>query len=109
MVEENERLKRLNEVFDDVIENAEGLTRDLISSLNEYKYSAAFWFLLSFLFLVGTVQQSGYPQPDLYNFVASTLVIFTPGIYGVSRLWRYYKLKNKYHMLYEVLDEFKSK
>jgi hypothetical protein len=101
----NEKVHRINDVLDEIIIDASELTRDLISTLGEYKSSAAFWFLLSFLFLVGSIQQSGYPQPDLWELIKSSAVIFSPAIYGFSRLWRYYSLKKKYSRLSEVLEE----
>ena len=109
MAENLEKVHRINEVLDEITENAFDLTKDLISSLGEFKYSALFWVLLSFLFLVGSIQgHPSYPQSDLGFMLLNTVVILAPAVYGASRIWRYYSLKKKYSKLYTILEELKK-
>jgi hypothetical protein len=103
----DQRIIELNSIFEELISNAEELTRDLLGSISQWPMTGALCFLLAILF--------GWYMFDFTNVslgkinsipsVGSLILIL---ICGAASFWKYFQLKKKYSRLFEIQKELRE-
>ena len=96
-----EKIRALNEIFEDVISDASDLIKDLYWSVKTY----LLFGLITVLFGVQTLVYNIDTIQDQYfipAFVAGTMLFA-----GAVQIGNYFRLRKKYSKLFRVQDELK--
>jgi len=99
------RLVEMNEIFDELIKDALGLSKDLVDSIKQWMLSSAFWFLAAMLwiwFVFYPLLVSGSFW-DLY-FYLDGFIVFGLLFLGCVSIWKYRVLKNRYAGLFAIQE-----
>ena len=98
----DERLIRWNDIFGELLIDANALVKDLWENIN---YIAIFGVFMIFL---GAAALTLLPGLGAEYMLASSFIFTMWGLFGVLLLWRWYSLRSKYNRLRTLQSEMKS-
>ena len=98
-----DKMLEINQIFDELISDAVGLSKDLVISIKQWLLSSAFWFLgagLYFWYLTYPTLISGNLVYGIWYILGTVLVC----ILGFYSIWKYFDLKKKYARLFAIQE-----
>lgn len=100
-VKSGEKVDKLNTIFEELLEDARDLTKDLTGSVQGY-------FFLGCLAILFGIQFGWYVFHHFrdYNIITVTLFGVMIGA-GIAIILKYFLLKKKYERLYAILHELR--
>ena len=98
----DERLIRWNDIFGELLIDANALVKDLWENIN---YIAIFGVFMIFL---GAAALTLLPGLGVEYMLASSLIFTMWGLFGVLLLWRWYGLRSKYNRFRSLRKEMES-
>lgn len=107
--EVRKRLVEIDEIFDELIQDALGLSRDLVYSIKQWVLSSAFWFLAAILWIWFFL----YPLLvsislwNLYLYVHG-FIVFVYLFLGCVSILEYRVLKKRYAGLFAIQEELEK-
>ena len=107
--EVGEKIFELNDIFEELITDARELTRDLVTSISQWKFTTAFMFLLSLI--IGWYVFTNYEKLGWSLLTLGACIILLISV-GIVTLLHYFKLKKRYVRLFEIqkqLDKIEGK
>jgi hypothetical protein len=112
MMETNidDKLIEFNDLFDEMIEDAQSFARDITFSIHYLPYaSIAFLSIGIVAFYIGFFLMNPSGVSFYINKGLGIVALVSGGLVAVIILQRYYGLKKKYARLFELVEELKLK